>query len=386
MLRSVFGDRISGVGQELINFSFQAGSWLCLGLDTHIPGAVSGQIESGQIDWIRSQLAAGGAQFVALFLHHPPVDVGSLWMDAIGLSGKELLQDLIREEPRIRLVCSGHVHHEYRSRSGSAEIVTTPSTGLQFSPDGRAPTFDAAPPGYRIIELHDDGYSTRVVRLPETRFEPERQESALRSMTAAAFAATKRDLPEGGRWRELHDGQAVLLTAPDDVHGTIVLNLTRALAEWFRTQPMQTRGYACHESGLHVKSQPDTVYYPAICVFQGGQAFSQFDLGVATEVPRLVVDIASSNDRRHDMRLRTTAYLKLGVDVIWIPDPFKKEIQVIRRGAHTLALGNWQFLEGGGLLPGFRIEVEKVFAQPKWWNGRLPDISVVSGENEQTRS
>ena len=208
--------------------------------------------------------------------------------------------------------------------------------------------------------------------------------SELPTFTAAEFAATRQELPEAGRWHELHDGQTVMLSAPDDAHGTIVLNLTKALAEWFRTQPVQTRGYACHESGLHVSSQPDTVYLPAISIFQGGPAFSQFDQFVATEVPKLVVDIASSNDRRHDMRLRTSAYMTLGVEVVWIPDPFKKEVQVIRRRAHTLALGIWQHLEGGDLLPGFRIEVEKVFAQPKWWNGRLPEVSVVRYENDQT--
>ena len=35
--------------------------------------------------------------------------------------------------------------------------------------------FVAAPPGYRIIELDDDGYSTSVVRLSEARYAPVQQ-------------------------------------------------------------------------------------------------------------------------------------------------------------------------------------------------------------------
>jgi Uma2 family endonuclease len=210
--------------------------------------------------------------------------------------------------------------------------------------------------------------------------------SAQNILTASEFAARKLELPEAGRWHELHDGQTVLLSAPDDAHGTVLLNLSKALAHWFRTQPSASRGYACHQMGVQVQSHPDTVYVPAVSIFQGGQAFSQFDQIIATEVPRIVIDIASSNDRRRDMRLRTTAYMKLGVQVIWIPDPFKKEIQVIQRGAHTLALGGWQYLEGGDYLPGFRVGVESVFAQPKWWNGELPEFSVVRDENGQTRS
>lgn len=204
------------------------------------------------------------------------------------------------------------------------------------------------------------------------------------ALTAEDFAAKKHLLPEAGRWHELHDGQTVLLSAPDDIHGTIVLNLSRFLAEWFQTQPVTSRGYACHDVGLHVKSHPDTVYIPAISVFQGGKPFGQFDRVVANEVPKLVVDVASSNDRRQDMRLRSTLYLRLGVSEIWIPDPFKKEIQVIRKSAHTLALGFWQFLEGGTTLPGFRVPVEKIFAQPGWWNGQLPEIEVVE-DPEQTK-
>ena len=172
VLRSVFPDRVSGVGQQLINFSFTTGSWLCLGLDTHVPGAVPGLIEASQVNWAQHQLANSSASSVALFFHHPPVDVGSLWMDPIGLAGKELLQQWFEQEPRIRLVCCGHVHHEFQCRVGHAAVYTTPSTGIQFSPEGSTPTFVAAPPGYRIIELNDDSWSTRVVRLPEARFTP----------------------------------------------------------------------------------------------------------------------------------------------------------------------------------------------------------------------
>ncbi len=172
VLRSVFGDRVSGVGQDRITFAFKTGRWLCLGVDTHVPGAVPGRIESDQIDWIREQIQWKNPDRVALFMHHPPVDVGSLWMDPIGLTGKELLHELLRSERRIELVCSGHVHHEFSSHVGNAKIFTTPSTGLQFSPAGSQPTFVAAPPGYRVIELTDDGFSTTVCRLPVTRFLP----------------------------------------------------------------------------------------------------------------------------------------------------------------------------------------------------------------------
>ena len=172
VLRSVFSDRIAGQGDTQINFTFQAGNWLCLGLDTHVPSSVPGLIDAEQIAWAKERVRSLKPDLIGLFLHHPPVNVGSEWMDIIGLTGKELLQSWFTEEPRIRFACCGHVHHEFQTRWNQTDILTTPSTGIQFSPQGSTPTFVADPPGYRIIELNPEGYTTRVIRLPETRFAP----------------------------------------------------------------------------------------------------------------------------------------------------------------------------------------------------------------------
>jgi Icc protein len=172
VLRSVFSDRISGQNDDQVRFSFQTGCWLCLGLDTHVPGAVPGLIEASQVAWTADQIAKSQAGSVAIFLHHPPVDVGSLWMDPIGLAGREELVSLIKSESRIRLVCCGHVHHEFESRVGQAVVVTTPATGLQFSPRGLTPTTAWEAPGFRLIEFEGTEFRTRVVRLPVIRYQP----------------------------------------------------------------------------------------------------------------------------------------------------------------------------------------------------------------------
>ncbi|MFN9719230.1 MAG: metallophosphoesterase family protein [Planctomycetota bacterium] len=171
-MRTVFGDRITGPNDELIQFSFGAGSWLCIGLDTHVPGAVAGRIDSAQIDWARDLVGRSSASQVALFFHHPPVLMNSDWMDAIGLEGRDLLMRWFQSDSRVRLVCCGHVHHEFQHRLGQVDILTTPSTGIQFAPEGSTPNMVAGPPGYRVIDLLDDGFSTRVIRLPEIRFRP----------------------------------------------------------------------------------------------------------------------------------------------------------------------------------------------------------------------
>lgn len=186
-------------------------------------------------------------------------------------------------------------------------------------------------------------------------------------MTAGEFTQSRHTLPEGGRWHELHAGRPVLLEAPNDEHGTVVLNLSRALAEWFGQQSTDHGGYAAHDLGLLVETAPDTVLMPSISYFDEGERFGQSDLLIAELLPRLVIDVASSNDRRELMRERTLMFLNHGVQCVWIPDPFKREIQVLERGTHTQALGERNTLQGGEVLPGFELSVEAIFAQPAWW-------------------
>ncbi|MCA9058925.1 MAG: hypothetical protein KDA85_10505, partial [Planctomycetaceae bacterium] len=98
--------------------------------------------------------------------------VNSVWMDRIGLHGAERLQQLAESSPQIRLMCCGHVHHEFHGRIGHADVFTTPSTGIQFDPCGDVPTFATAAPGYRVIEFSGSAWSTHVVRLPEAKYVP----------------------------------------------------------------------------------------------------------------------------------------------------------------------------------------------------------------------
>ena len=172
VLHQVFSDRMADQPTEKIQFAFTTAEWLCLGIDTHVPGEVFGQLDVSQIDWIRSCLKQHPQMSVVLFMHHPPVVLNSIWMDQIGLRGMELLHELIAGEPRIRLICCGHVHHESAHLIEQCQVVTTPATGIQFSPLGSTPNFVAEAPGFRIIELTADGFTSRVHRLPVVRYTP----------------------------------------------------------------------------------------------------------------------------------------------------------------------------------------------------------------------
>ena len=157
---------------DQLTFCSDIDNWRLIGLDTHVPGEVAGHISDRQIAWLTDRLAESGASHVGLFFHHPPLDVGSEWMDAIGLANREALHTVMAADERIRLACCGHVHHEFTLDLGSARVFTTPSTGIQFDPEGTTPRFATAAPGYRVIELQPDGFQTHVVRLPTIPYAP----------------------------------------------------------------------------------------------------------------------------------------------------------------------------------------------------------------------
>lgn len=166
VLRSVFSN-VEGAAAEEIRFHFEAETWSCIGLDSHQPGLVAGRIQPHQIDWLKSRLAETSSEHVALFLHHPPVDIPSDWMDPIGLEGRELLAEVVAANSAIELIVCGHIHHDFRSELHQATVLSSPATSIQFDPRGSSPTFSSDCPGYRLIELSSTGWSTEVVRVPE---------------------------------------------------------------------------------------------------------------------------------------------------------------------------------------------------------------------------
>jgi Uma2 family endonuclease len=187
-----------------------------------------------------------------------------------------------------------------------------------------------------------------------------------RILTAERFAETKFDLPEGGRWVELVAGEVVHLHPPDDAHGTTVLNLSKALAEFAQESQV---GYACFELGLIVTRDPDTVRCPAVSYFLEGERFAMADATVTDARPALVVEIASTNDRRRDMRYRVEQYMRWGVDAIWVADPTERQVHVSQKNRPTQRLAGHETLLGHPVLSGFSIQVGDLFAEPDWWRG-----------------
>jgi Icc protein len=169
-IRKVFADRVPG--GERVNFAFDHAGWRVIGLDSQIPGEVPGRVGEAQLDWLAGELRQGSTP-VVLFLHHPPVPVGSAWVDRLGLEDATELHRVIDASGRVKHIYAGHVHQDVAVRLGSTPVTTTPSTGVQFQPGADEFATDPIPPGFRVIRLAETGCTSEVVRAAALRYPPD---------------------------------------------------------------------------------------------------------------------------------------------------------------------------------------------------------------------
>jgi 3',5'-cyclic-AMP phosphodiesterase len=133
------------------------GKWLIAGIDSCIEGKAGGRIAKAELSRLAGLLAASKAEHVLICLHHPPLPVGSRWLDSVGLeNGLEFLEHL-SDNGKVRAAIFGHVHQAFDGEYAGIRIIGTPSTCRQFSMYSDDFSLDENPPAYRRLELESDG-------------------------------------------------------------------------------------------------------------------------------------------------------------------------------------------------------------------------------------
>lgn len=140
------------------------GHWRIVLLDSSVAGEAHGELGAAALAALDAQLSIVGDRHVLVVLHHPPLALGSAWLDDIGLQDGPALLALLHAHPCVRGVVFGHAHQAYDTQQGGLRLLGTPSTCAQFRPRSADFSLDDLPPAYRVLNLHDDGQiSTCVV-------------------------------------------------------------------------------------------------------------------------------------------------------------------------------------------------------------------------------
>jgi len=148
--------------------------WQIVLLDSQVFGVPHGELSEYQLEWLESVLAAEPQRHTLVLLHHHPVPSGCSWLDQHSLRNPHMLDTVLRRYPQARNLLCGHIHQELDLEWQGRRVLASPSTCVQFKPHCTNFTIDAESPGWRWLDLYDDGrLDTQVQRLTTRIFNPD---------------------------------------------------------------------------------------------------------------------------------------------------------------------------------------------------------------------
>lgn len=181
-------------------------------------------------------------------------------------------------------------------------------------------------------------------------------------MTAEEFFEWANRPGNDGKRYELVAGEVVEMPSPGEIHGLLCGWIVHLL--WlYATRRGQGRVLS-NDTGLVVKRGPDTVRGPDVMFFLTSLRLDDASPRHVTDVPDLVVEVLSPNDRPNQVTRRVGQYLNRGIPLVWVIDPEDRTLTVYRPGELPRVLDESDELTGNGVLPDFRCRVADLFALP----------------------
>lgn len=127
------------------------GDWRLVCLNSAKAGCEYGELTTQDLWWLEQQLATAMPTLIAL--HHPPIKVGSAWIDTLKLCNHEAFLKLIQRFDHVRAVVCGHVHQAHTYSQDHFNILTCPAVSRQFLPFSDEFAIDTRPSGFRLLAL-----------------------------------------------------------------------------------------------------------------------------------------------------------------------------------------------------------------------------------------
>jgi len=178
----------------------------------------------------------------------------------------------------------------------------------------------------------------------------------LELMTAEEFG--KR--PDPGHPEELVRGRVVAMSVTDRRHGYVCGRAVLIFGPFVDSRDLGR--VLCNDSGVITERGPDTVrgadlaYYSFARLTKG-----KLPAGFGPEVPELVVEVCSENDRWLEILDKVAEYLNAGVLVVIVLDPEPQIAHVFNADGPPRALRADEELVLPGLLEEFRVRVARFF-------------------------
>ena len=148
--------------------SVHINGWQLIFLDSSVAGSEGGHISGAELKNMEDSLQQASDLPTLIWLHHQPVSIGSRWLDTMAVDNPDDFFAVIDRHPQVRGIIWGHVHQVFDQQRNGVRLLSTPSTCIQFLPGSEDFAVEHIPPGYRWLDLYDDGhFTTGVERLAD---------------------------------------------------------------------------------------------------------------------------------------------------------------------------------------------------------------------------
>jgi Uma2 family endonuclease len=163
---------------------------------------------------------------------------------------------------------------------------------------------------------------------------------------------------EEGVWLELDEGVVIEMPAASFPHGSIQANVAAELVAWRRRTGADIRV----SLSAAFRLAPRTVRLPDVCLIRNSTYESmEKTRGVLQGAPDLAVEVISPSNSARDLNRKVEQYLRAGAQAVWLLYDDTRYVIVHRQG-EIRKYESGQVLEEPGLLPGFSVPVDELFA------------------------
>jgi Icc protein len=150
-------EMMEAVIKESTNQVIVKAGWAIILLDSHVVGEIHGNFSDLTLSYLSGVIEQHQDKHILISFHHQPVPIGSKWMDRYIIQNAHAFWRAIDGHKNIKAILWGHVHQEFDEHYKGIQLLSAPSTCIQFTPNNDEFAVEDTMPGYRWVELHDDG-------------------------------------------------------------------------------------------------------------------------------------------------------------------------------------------------------------------------------------
>jgi Uma2 family endonuclease len=179
--------------------------------------------------------------------------------------------------------------------------------------------------------------------------------------TRPLTAADVEQMGKAGERMELIDGVLREKQPVSQRHGEIEIRISSPL-HMFVDRNGLGRVYPS-DTQFVVLRDPDKILIPDVAFVRAARLRPEAERWrMAPYPPDLAVEVVSPNDSAREVAEKLDLYDRAGVPLVWVVRPPRRAVEVRPHGRPPFTLGEGDTLDGGDVVPGFRLLVADIFA------------------------